>query len=118
MLLQKYERRGRYVKEDEIEKWQEIHPTMMSDEEDVGGKFKVHRQEWRSTEFNEFMETLDARANSSSAKSCPRIERIHGTPCKKMPPTVTCDWMLSSIGREDSRILAPQSPDIFENTTE
>jgi len=34
----------------------------MSDEEECDGKFKVHRQKWRSAEFNDFMDELDARA--------------------------------------------------------
>ena len=39
--------------------------AMMSDEEEIDGKFKVSRPEWRSTEFNEFMDTLDSRASAS-----------------------------------------------------
>ena len=34
--------------------------SMMSDEEEIDEKFSP---EWRSTEFNEFMSTLDCRAN-------------------------------------------------------
>ena len=49
----------------------EVFATMKSDEEEVEGKFKVCRQEWRSQEFNHFMETLDIRATESNPK-CPR----------------------------------------------
>ena len=37
----------------------------MSDEEEIDGKIKVSHPHWRSTEFNEFMDTLDSRASAS-----------------------------------------------------
>ena len=83
---------------------------MMSDEEEADGKFKVHRQEWRSEEFNEFMETLDNRAASSSSQKRPRMERFCGTPVKSDPPTDTKNWMINT--NDDSGIvLAPRTPD-------
>ena len=45
--LQKYERRGRYVKP-ERSKWAKVKPSMMSDEEVDDEMFKVQREEWRS----------------------------------------------------------------------
>ena len=45
-IPQKFERRGNFITEDEKDKWEKIHPTMMSEEEEVDGKFKVCRQEW------------------------------------------------------------------------
>ena len=53
-LLQKYERRGRQVKDTEKEMWSEVTPAMMSDEEDIGDNtFKVHQPDWRSEHLNE-----------------------------------------------------------------
>jgi hypothetical protein len=83
---------------------------MMSDEEEVDGKFKVYRQEWRSAEFNNFMDTLDSRASSSKSVH-PRMERSHGTPFKGDPPADVATWTVSN--NDDSGIiLAPQTPEI------
>lgn len=98
-----------------MNKWVEIVPLMMSDEEETGGRFKV-RQEWRSAEFNNFIEELDDRASSSHGKSRPRITRYFGTPCKIQPPTNAPNWMLSTTNTDDSEILAPESPNMFENS--
>jgi len=82
-IYYKYERRGRFVLENEEEKWKEVTPLMISDEEEFDGKFKVHRQEWHSDELNSFLQTLDTRANVSERVSGhPRKERIDGTPIK------------------------------------
>ena len=47
--------------ESEQEVWQDdVTPTMMSDEEDVGNNtIRVHRQEWRSQEMTDMLEELD-----------------------------------------------------------
>ena len=92
--FQKFERRGRHVTEEEKAKWKDIHPTMMSDEEDCEGKFKIHRQEWRSSEFNSFMNILDDRA--AKASSHPRKERFNGTPLKCDQPSGVASWMVDS----------------------
>ena len=84
-ILQKFERRGHFITEDEKDKWEQIHPTMMLEEEEVDGKFKVCRQEWRSDTFNDFMEQLDERASNSSCKR-PRCEQYLGTPVKMDTP--------------------------------
>jgi hypothetical protein len=105
--LQKYERRGRCVKPEERSKWAEIEPSMMSDEEVVDGQFKVHRQEWRSREFNSFMEELDDRASVGNSTPRPRLSRFHGTPQKLQPPPNAPEWMVSIA---DNEVLAPNSP--------
>lgn len=87
-----------------MNKWVEIEPSMMSDEEEAGGQFKVRRQEWRSAEFNQFMEDLDDRASSSHRKSRPRITRYLGTLCKIQPPTNATEWMLSTTNPYDSKV--------------
>lgn len=99
-----------------MNKWVEIEPSMMSDEEEAGGQFKIHRQEWRSAEFNKLMEELDDRAASSHGKSRPRITRYFGTPCKIQPPTNAAEWMLSTTNPDDSEVLAPESPNMFDNS--
>ena len=57
---QKYDRSCQ-VMGSEQEVWQDdVTPTMMSDEEDVGyNTFRVHRQEWRSQEMTDMLEELD-----------------------------------------------------------
>ena len=80
--------------EEEKDKWKDIHPTMMSDEEDMEGKFKIHRQEWRSNEFNVLMDSLDKRA--AKASSHPRKERFYGTPLKCDEPSNVVDWMVDN----------------------
>lgn len=107
--LQKYERRGPYIKPEEISKWAKVEPAMMSDEEVVDGKFKVHRQKWCSEEFNDFMEELDDRASVSSSKPRPRLSRFYGTPHKTQPPPNAPEWMISNSG--DDTVLAPNTPD-------
>ena len=98
-----------------MQKWSDVQPTMMSDEEEIDGKFKVHRQEWRSVEFNTFMDDLDARAIANQGKTRPRFLRYFGTPCKSEPPANANSWMMSSQpnSSEDEEILAPTSPEMF-----
>ena len=107
--LQKYERRGPYVKREEVSKWDKVEPSMMSDEEVMDGKFKDHHQEWRSEEFNDFMEELDGRVSMSNSKPRPRLSRFYGTPHKTEPPPNAAEWMISNAHSGD--ILAPNTPD-------
>ena len=83
-----------------------MQPSMMSDEEEVDGKFKVCRPEWRSIEFNDFMDSLDSRA-SSTRSAHPRMERFYGTPSKGEPPADVASWTVSN-----NDVLAPQTPEI------
>lgn len=120
LAFQKYERRGRYIKQDERKKWEDVLPSMMSDEEECQGRFKVHRPVWRSSELNQLFDELDER---SLQRPRPRLERFLGTPCKDQPPPNIRDWLLSSdhpcdediLGAEedDNETLAPNSPQIF-----
>ena len=97
-------------------KWSDIRPSMMSNEEETDGRFKVHRQEWRSAEFNDFMDELDDHAIASQGKPRPRITRYYGIPCKVAPPPPPADvshWMVSFTDPEVSDILAPNSPQML-----
>lgn len=98
-----------------MSKWIQIEASLMSDEESAEGQFKVHRQEWRSDEFNEWMEELDARASATQGKSRPRITRYYGTPSKVQPPANTPEWMLSAtnVNPDGSNVLAAESPDLL-----
>ena len=60
-----------------MSKWDKVEPSMMSDEEVVDGKFKVHRQEWRSEEFNDLMEELDGRVSNSTSKPDFHVSMAH-----------------------------------------
>ena len=111
MVLQKFERRGRHVSQNERDKWSDVHPTMMSDEEEVDGKFKVCRHEWRSEEFNAFMETLDGRVSGYNCK-LPRYQQFCGTPIKSTPPSDVKDWIVGTR-TNNSDVLAPDTPELL-----
>ena len=82
-----------------------VTPSMMSDEESVGERFKVHQPEWRSLDFNAFLAELDCRAVSAKDCPCARVERFQGTPLKCAPPSNIQDWMV----QEDDSSLLPES---------
>lgn len=104
-INQKYERRGRHLLEEERERWQDVLPTMMSDEEEGdGGEFAVHRPVWRSHDFNILLQELDERALSSNPKR-PRYTRTIGSPRSGDPPSEAKRWMIAT---PDSP--APNSP--------
>ena len=107
-IPQKFERRGHLITEDEKDKWERIHSTMMLEEE-VDGKFKVCRQEWRLDTFNDFMEQLDERVSNSNRKR-PTYERYLGTPVKMDSPAKAKECMVE--GRTTMSILAPYSPEL------
>ena len=76
-------------------------PSMMSDEEPMpDGKIARRRPSWRSETFNEFMETLDQRANSSFKKSATK-ERILSTPIDSSPAYIK-DWMIQRTEDTDT----------------
>ena len=77
-------------------------PSMMSDEEPLpDGKVARRRPSWRSETFDELMETLDQRANSSFKKSA-RKERILSTPIDSSPPANIKDWMIQRTEDTDT----------------
>ena len=89
-VSQKYDRRSCRVTESEQEMWQDVTPTMMSDEEDVGeNTFRIHRQEWRSPKMTHLLEELDTRADIATKKVHPRKNRVIGTPLKTNAPSAT-----------------------------
>lgn len=76
-----------------MEKWKDVCPTMMSDEETVDSKrLKRRRPSWRSSELNSFMDELDRRYESAAKH--PRKERICGSPLKNAVPSKAKEWML------------------------
>ena len=89
---QKYDRRSCRVMGSEQEVWQDVTPTMMSDEEDVGNNtFRVHRREWHSQEMTDMLEELDRRADTATKKAHPCKDRVVGTPMKVDPQRTTKD---------------------------
>ena len=76
--------------------------SMMSDKEPLpDGKVARRRPSWRSETFDELMETLDQRANSSFKKSA-RKERIPSTPIDSSPPANIKDWMIQRTEDTDT----------------
>ena len=65
VYLQLWERQSRFVEESEKWMWDDVTPSMMSDEEPMpDGRIARKRPCWRGTKFNELMDALDTRANS------------------------------------------------------
>ena len=92
----------------ELERWKDITPSMMSDEDDDGdGTFHVHRQEWRSDEMTALFEDLDRRADAAMKKAHPRKNRVIGTPLKVDAPSCTKGWMLKEVATHEN------SPELF-----
>ena len=82
--------------ESEFNKWKDVIPTMMSDEEDIGDNtFRVHHQEWCSQEMTDLLDEFDRRADVVMKKMHPQKAWVVGTPLKV---NATKDWM----SREDS----------------
>ena len=78
----------------ELCKWQDVVPTMMSDEEDVGDNtFRVHRQDWCSEEMTDFLDELNRRADDAMKRVHPRKNQA---PLKTTAPENTKDWMLKA----------------------
>ena len=77
---------------EEQEQWEDIYPSMMSDEETIDAHtLKCRRPDWRGSTFNKIMDELDRRSYEISKH--PRKVRILGTPMKcPVPPNVK-DWM-------------------------
>ena len=92
----------------EQEKWKDITPGMMSDEEEDGDDtFRVHRQEWRSEEITALFEELDRRADAVMKRAHPRKTRVIGTPLKVGAPSATKEWMVKDSGTQ-SRDGSPE----------
>ena len=80
---------------DESERWMwdDLTPSMMSDEEPMpDGKIARKCPCWRGKTFNDFMDTLDDRANSSFKKSA-RKGRVLLEPVEAPTPSNIKDWM-------------------------
>ena len=64
-ILQKCDRRSNYILSYKLSKWQDVVPTMMSDEDVGDDTFQVDRQEWESQEMINFFDQLDRRADTT-----------------------------------------------------
>ena len=71
--------------ESEKEKWHDIQPCMMSDEESLSdGTIERRKPDWRSHEFNELINKLDERADATIKNA--RKQRVLLSPWKVFPP--------------------------------
>lgn len=111
-MPQKYERRGHQVLESEMERWNDVTPAMMSEEEDIGeNTFKVHQSQWRSSQLIGLLQDLDTRADKTINKAHPRKKRVIGTPDHKTSaPSSAKDWM--KCDGEDSSDNSGASPTV------
>ena len=105
--FQVWDRCSKHVLAAESEKWKDVHPSMMSDEETVDTKtLKRKRPEWRSPEFNQLIDQIEQRYELAS--NHPRKERIYGSPLKCAPPVAAKEWMVRSLS-PDSPLSSPDS---------
>lgn len=73
--------------------WNDVVPEMMSDEEPMpDGRIARKRPSWRGNTFNDFMDRLDLRANSSFKRSA-RKERVLSSPIETPPPQTIKEWI-------------------------
>ena len=79
---------------DELSKWQDIEPRMMSEEETVDAQtLKRKRPLWRSSELNAFLDALDERSVQAEGRNA-RKRRILGSPIPNSPPKTVKPWMI------------------------
>lgn len=79
--------------------WQDVVPSLMSDEDVGGNTFRIHQPQWCSVQLSNLLSELDRRAGSAQInKSHARKNRIIGTPLKS---TAAKDWM---IEREENSL--------------
>lgn len=81
-----------------IDQWNDVKPTMISDEETVGNKcFKQWRPDWRGPVFNAFMDELDLPSFYSSKQgSSARNTSQVSTPQKSGRINDLIEWKLSN----------------------
>ena len=93
--IQLWDRRSKHlVGESEKNKWEDITVSVMSDEEVLSdGSIERKAPSWRSAELNEFLRTLDNRADANL--KCARKQRVEGSPLKVAPPSGYPQWMLA-----------------------
>ena len=85
----------------EKQKWEDVTVAMMSDEEVLlDGSIKRKRPSWRSSELNEFLSSLDSRADANMKGA--RKQRIDGSPVKLAPPSGCPQWMFVPEDGESS----------------
>ena len=81
------------MNDSEKEKWNDIQPCMLSDEESLtDGTIARWRPGCCSQEFNDLMDELDERANSHIKNA--RKQRVLLSPWKTNPPKDCKPWML------------------------
>ena len=91
-FIQLWERRSKFVSDDEQAKWEEVQPCMMSDEETrPDGRLARKRPCWRSDAFNNFIDELDSLADASLKQA--RKECVLSSPWKIVSPSCCKDWM-------------------------
>lgn len=82
------------VGELEKQKWEDITVSVMSDEEVLpDGSIERKPPSWRSSELNEFLLSLDSRANANLKSA--RKQRVEGSPVKVAPPSGYPQWMVA-----------------------
>ena len=102
-----WDRRSKYISVEESEKWKDVNPVMMSDEETIDSKtLKRKRPEWRSVEFNSLIDEIEKRYENNSKH--PRKERVYGSPLKCCAPASAKEWMIMI-----KSVMLPSSPDIL-----
>ena len=95
LFIQLWDRRSKHLA-DELEKnkWKDITVFAMSDEEVLSdGSIERKPPSGRSAELNEFLRSLDSRADANLKVA--RKQRVEGSPVKFAPPSGCPQWMLA-----------------------
>ena len=79
--------------------WGDITPEMMTEEETgTEDNYIRHRQSWRSSNFNKFMDKIDEKKN---VKSLARQRQL-GDEINRSPPSAAKSWMIKTDTVDES----------------
>ena len=88
-LSQLFERRSKFIAEDEWALWQGVTQELMSDEEDQGNTLKVKSPGWRCAELDELIEELDKRSEDKASDESKQVLKkrrvVAESPMKRRP---------------------------------
>ena len=80
----------------EAERWKQLTPDMMSDEELQGDIYIRHPPSYRSDILSKFVAKLDSRAAKSKDSAHPRVMRRLGSPAEIAIPSNCKKWMVKA----------------------
>lgn len=105
--MQLWEKRCANIKdEEEVKLWEDVKPSMMSEEEsdpEDASTFRRRRPLWRSEMFNDLIDDVESRCNGSeSTSNSKRLKRkrVQGEPLDTSAPAGAKPWMVNIASPE------------------